>query len=60
MPEPVRCQSCDRETKAAELLAVQRAYFFDAEDDDPEIIEEVEQWCASCRSTYPHVEVESE
>jgi len=40
------------------LVIVRRAYFFDPDDPDPEIDEQTERWCASCRSTYPHVEVE--
>ena len=54
------CDSCGRETQTADLVDVQRAYFFHADDPDPQIQPEVERWCVSCCSTYPHVEAESE
>ena len=39
------------------MVAVRRVYVtpaaWDAEE-RIEVVEEVERWCASCRSTYPH------
>jgi hypothetical protein len=54
----VSCQSCGRDTEESELVVVHRAYFFDADDPDPDIVETPERWCASCCHTYPHVREE--
>ena len=54
------CDSCGRETPPTELIEVHRAYFFDADDPEPNIMEDVERWCSSCAHTYPHLRVEED
>ena len=51
----VTCESCGRDTDQKDLVTVRRAYFFDAEDLDPQIADDEEKWCESCAATYPHV-----
>jgi hypothetical protein len=54
-----RCDSCGRENE--EVVAVRRVYVtpetWDTEG-KVEIVDEVEHWCFSCRSHYPHQEVD--
>lgn len=57
-PDPVACGSCGRLADPAELTQVHRAYFFDADDPEPAVVEEPERWCTSCVATYPHVRVD--
>jgi hypothetical protein len=41
------------------MAAVRRAYFFDVDDPEPDLSEDIERWCASCRATYPHLELDA-
>ena len=57
------CENCARECDAAELFAVHRVYLnLDEWNEviESRVMEEVESWCASCRSIYPHEPVELE
>ena len=53
-----RCESCGRDDE--EVVSVRRVYVtpetWDTEG-KVDIVDEVEQWCFSCRSHYPHQEV---
>jgi hypothetical protein len=52
-----RCDSCGRDEPDADVLAVHRVYVTPAAWDAEEridVVEDVERWCPSCRSTYPH------
>ncbi len=48
------CESCGRSDE--ELGEVHRVYVIPSESTEPRIeeSEDTEQWCASCRATYPH------
>jgi ribosomal protein L44E len=51
------CDSCGRED--SELVAVHRVYVVPESWDTPgseKTLAEVEQWCFSCRTHYPHQE----
>jgi hypothetical protein len=51
------CDSCGREE--SELVAVHRVYVVPESWDTPgseKTLTEVEQWCFSCRTHYPHQE----
>jgi hypothetical protein len=51
------CDSCGRED--SELVAVHRVYVVPESWDTPgseKVLAEVEQWCFSCRTHYPHQE----
>jgi hypothetical protein len=55
--EPATCDSCGREE--TELVAVHRVYVVPESWDTPgseKTLAEVEQWCFSCRTHYPHQE----
>jgi hypothetical protein len=59
-PEAV-CENCAREDD--ELIAVHRVYVVPESWDTPAsstTVEEVELWCFSCRSMYPHEVIEAE
>jgi hypothetical protein len=52
---PTTCDSCGRD--ADEVLAVHRLYVTPGSWDTPagvRRLEEVERWCVSCASQYPH------
>jgi hypothetical protein len=52
-----RCESCGRDERADDVLAVHRVYLTPAAWDAEERIDVeagTERWCASCRATYPH------
>ena len=58
MPEVPVCDSCGRED--AELVEVHRIYVVPEAWDTPgseKKLTEVERWCFSCRTHYPHEEV---
>jgi hypothetical protein len=57
------CENCARtEPDEADLVAVHRVYLQLDEwgDEEPKatVVDEVERWCPSCRSMYPHQLVE--
>ena len=47
-PEPGVCENCAREDD--ELIAVRRIYLAPTS----RTVDEIELWCFSCRSMYPH------
>jgi hypothetical protein len=52
---PGRCENCARDDD--ELVAVRRVYVTPESWDTPgasSVVDEVEWWCFSCRSLYPH------
>jgi hypothetical protein len=52
-----RCESCGREERRGGLLLVRRVYLpTDGHGQvvGERVLEEVEAWCPSCRSQYPH------
>ena len=55
------CDSCGRDEPESDLEAVHRVYVtpeaWDTEG-KVEVVDEVERWCFSCRTHYPHKEVE--
>ena len=56
-----RCESCGDDT--TDLVTVQRIYVVFDEDHQPaghRLADEFEAWCAICRITYPHQELEPE
>jgi hypothetical protein len=53
--EVTTCQNCDREDD--DLAAVKRIYVVPESWDTPgsaTTVDEVERWCFSCRTQYPH------
>ena len=56
-----RCDSCG--DGGPELLTVQRVFVVFDESNQPvehRLADEFETWCAICRVTYPHQELEAE
>ena len=56
-----RCESCGDDT--TDLVTVQRIYVVFDEAHQPaghRLADEFEAWCAICRITYPHQELEPE
>ena len=59
--EPGLCQNCARDDE--DLVAVKRLYVVPETWDQPGSVTpatEVELWCFSCRTQYPHEDVEPE
>jgi hypothetical protein len=59
--DALACENCARtESNAANLVAVHRVYLeldeWGEEEPKATVMEEVERWCLSCRSIYPHEE----
>ena len=56
------CDSCGRDEPSTDLQAVHRVYVtpeaWDTEG-KVDVVDEVERWCFSCRTHYPHQEIES-
>ena len=56
-PPAAACDNCARDDDAANLSAVRRVYLELDEWDAPQrarTVDEVERWCAACRTMYPH------
>ncbi|HVV35068.1 MAG TPA: hypothetical protein VHC63_00580 [Acidimicrobiales bacterium] len=63
-PDFLACENCARyETHEANLVSVHRVYLeldeWGEEEPKATVVEEVERWCMSCRSIYPHEVVEA-
>ena len=57
--DALACENCARfETNEANLVRVHRVYleFDEWGEQEPKatVVDEVERWCMSCRSIYPH------
>jgi RNA polymerase subunit RPABC4/transcription elongation factor Spt4 len=57
--DALACENCARsEATEADLVPVHRVYLELDEWDEAEpkatVVEEIERWCRSCRSIYPH------
>jgi hypothetical protein len=57
--DALACENCARtETNAADLIAVRRVYLeldeWGEEEPKATVMDEIERWCPSCRSIYPH------
>jgi hypothetical protein len=57
--DSLACENCARfETNEANLVRVHRVYLeldeWGEEEPKATVVEEVERWCMSCRSIYPH------
>jgi hypothetical protein len=62
--DALACENCARtESNAANLLPVHRVYLeldeWGEEEPKATVMDEVERWCVSCRSIYPHEEAAS-
>ena len=63
--DSLACENCARyESDAANLVPVHRVYLeldeWGEEEPKATVVEEVERWCPSCRSIYPHELVEQD
>ncbi|MEY2399543.1 MAG: hypothetical protein QOJ00_2717 [Actinomycetota bacterium] len=63
MADAPACENCARaESNPADLVAVHRVYLeldeWNEQEPKATVVDEVERWCASCRSIYPHEVVE--
>jgi hypothetical protein len=59
--DALACENCARtEPNAANLVAVHRVYLeldeWGEQEPKATVMDEVERWCVSCRSIYPHEE----
>ena len=59
MPDAPACENCARsEADEANLVPVHRVYLqideWGEEEPKATVVDEVERWCRSCRSIYPH------
>ena len=57
--DALACENCARtESNAANLAPVHRVYLeldeFGEQEPKATVMDEVERWCLSCRSIYPH------
>jgi hypothetical protein len=57
--DALACENCARyETDEANLVRVHRVYLeldeWGEEEPKATVVDEVERWCLSCRSIYPH------
>ncbi len=62
VPDAPACQNCARlEASEADLVPVRRVYLeideWGEQEPKATVVDEVERWCASCRSIYPHEDV---
>jgi len=59
MPDAPACENCARtEPNETDLVPVHRVYLeideWGEQEPKATIVEEIERWCPSCRSIYPH------
>ena len=62
MPDAPACENCARlEANEADLRPVRRVYLeldeWGEKEPKTTVVDEIERWCASCRSIYPHEDV---
>ena len=62
MPDAPACENCARdETSPTGLVPVRRVYLeideWGEQEPKATVVEEIEHWCVSCRSIYPHEDV---
>ena len=60
--DALACENCARtEANESDLVQVHRVYLeldeWEEEEPKATVMEEIERWCVSCRSIYPHQEV---
>ena len=61
MADAPACENCARDESAEKLAPVRRVYLaldeWGEEEPKATVVDEVERWCLSCRSIYPHEDV---